>query len=49
MTAEYVSGRPIYEPFMGTDKVEGYGRLLRWWYQEYGPTQGEKEGGRKIK
>ena len=42
---EYVAERSIYELCTVMDKMEGYSRFLRWWDQEHGPTQAERELG----
>ena len=47
--AEYAAERQIYELCTGAESMEGSSKFLMWWYQEHGPTQGERDGGRKIK
>ena len=46
--AEYVAGRLIYDMYKGVESMEGPRRFLRWWYQSHGPTQDDREVGRKI-
>ena len=43
--AEYVSGSQIYKLCTGAENMEVSSRFLRWWDQEYGPTQAERELG----
>ena len=40
---EYASGRPIYEHFTGTERMEGSSRFLWWWEQKNVPKQAERE------
>ena len=39
------TGRPFYELCTGAGRMEVSSSFLRWWEQEQGPTQAEREVG----